>query len=263
MDSSFESNNTLKIVLNEAEALPPVVNDTGSVPNIEPETIFIWIDILGFSSLVENEARYNELLVLLKEFYNAFNNLNSNAKCHRISDGIILKLNPDIRSADAVKLFFNNIMKVQNTFLLKQRFVRGGIAVGSKFNIIDRNDDFYISNGLARAYNLEANSITWPIIGTNKDYLDRICTIYGEIIKESFDVAYSKNKEEIYYLNSYKLLNNKDLCIVYNNVLTNISNTEKDPRVQQKYIWLQKIMEKINNALISLRCLNCKEVTDV
>ena len=263
MDIPFESNDSLKIDLSKAETPPSVASSTANRSNVEPETIFIWIDILGFSSLVENESKYNELLTLLKDFYKSFKDLNASAECHRISDGIILKLKPNIRNGDIVQQFFNDVMIIQKTFLLKHRFLRGGIAVGSKFNIIDKNDEFYISNGLARAYNLESNSITWPIIGTNKEYLKKICTIYGKGIKKSFDVAYSENKEKIYYLNSYKFLKGKELIDVYSNVLANIFKTEKNPRVQQKYIWLQKIIEKINKKLISLRCPKCGEMKHV
>lgn len=261
MDIPFESNDSLKINLVEAETPPSVVSNAANRPNIEPETIFIWIDILGFSSLVENESKYNELLSLLKDFYRSFKDLNASAECQRISDGIILKLKPNIRKGYEVQQFFNDVMYVQKTFLLKKRYLRGGIAIGSKFNIVDIDDEFYISNGLARAYNLESNSITWPIIGTNKEYLDRMCSIYGENIKESFDIAYSENKEEIYYLNSYKFLKGRELCDVYNNILDNISNTEKNPRVQHKYIWIQKMLEKINENLITLRCPNCGGTT--
>lgn len=259
MDIPFESNESLKIDFSEAEMPPSVASNATSKPDTEPETIFIWVDILGFSSLVENESKYNELLSLLKDFYKSFKDLNASAECHRISDGIILKLKSNIRNGDTVQQFFKDVMNVQKTFLLKQKFLRGGIAVGSKFNIMDIDDEFYISNGLARAYNLESNSITWPIIGTNKEYLGRMCAIYGENIKESFDVTYSENKEEIYYLNSYKLLTGKELRDVYSNVLVNIFQNEKNPRVQQKYIWLQRIMEKIDKTLISFRCPKCGE----
>ncbi len=261
IDIPFESNDSLRIALGEATAVPSVISKEKT--NIEPETIFIWIDILGFSSLVENESKYNELLVLLKDFYNAFKQLNVSAECHRISDGIILKLNPSIRNSNLVQQFFRDVMNVQKTFLLKQRFLRGGIAVGSKFNITNIDDEFYISNGLARAHNLESNSISWPIIGTNKYYLDRMCSIYGEDLKEIFDIAYSEKKEKIFYLNSYNMLIGNELNDVYENVLVNISNTEEDPHVQHKYVWIQKMLEKINGNLISLRCPNCGGISHV
>jgi hypothetical protein len=261
MDIPFESNDSLKIDLSEAETPPSVASSAANRSSVEPETIFIWIDILGFSALVENESKYNELLGLLKDFFESFNKLNASAECHRISDGIILKLKPNIRNADVVRQFFEDVMSVQKTFLLRQRFLRGGIAVGSKFNITNIDNGFYISNGLARAYNLESNSITWPIIGTNERFLNDICSIYGENVKEIFDIAYSENKDKIYYLNFYKTLSGNELSEVYKNILVNISNTEKNPHVQHKYIWIQKMLEKINENLITLRCPNCGGTT--
>ena len=255
VDIPFESNDSLKIALGDATAVPSVTSKEKS--NIEPETIFIWIDILGFSSLVENESKYNELLGLLRDFYEAFNILNASAECHRISDGIILKLKPNIRNSSVVRHFFEDVMSVQKTFLLRQRFLRGGIAVGSKFNITNLDNGFYISNGLARAYNLESNSITWPIIGTNERFLNEMCAIYGEDVKEIFDIAYSETKDKIYYLNFYKMLSENELNEVYKNILVNISNAEMNPRVQHKYIWIQKMLEKIDGSLVSLRCPNC------
>lgn len=147
MDIPFESNESLKIDFSEAEKPPSVASNATSKPDTEPETIFIWVDILGFSSLVENESKYNELLSLLKDFYKSFKDLNASAECHRISDGIILKLKPNIRNVDVVRQFFEDVMSVQKTFLLRRRFLRGGIAVGSKFNITNIDNGFYISNG--------------------------------------------------------------------------------------------------------------------
>lgn len=263
IDIPFKSNDSLRIDLDEAATVPFVTNNAANKSNIEPETIFVWIDILGFSALVENESKYNELLGLLKDFFESFNKLNVSADCHRISDGIILKLKPNIRNADVVRRFFEDVMCVQKTFLLRQRFLRGGIAIGSKFNMANLDNGFYISNGLARAYNLESNSVTWPIIGTNERFLDEMCSIYGENVKDMFDVAYSENKDKIYYLNFYKMLSGKELNEVYKNILVNISNTEKNPRVQHKYIWIQKMLEKINGNLVSLRCPNCGGVSYV
>ena len=268
----FEGNGPLSDILNKE--LPsvglnfPKTDEESS--NIEPKTIFVWIDILGFSSLVENEKKYSELLQLLKRFYNAFKQLNESADCQRISDGIILKLKPALRKCSVVKKFFNDIMKVQNFFLQRNKFLRGGIAVGSKFNVNDIKDtnkrnyeNFYISNGLARAYNLESKSITWPIIGTNDDYLNEICSIYGEDVQEIFEETYSEKGLKVYYLNSYKLLNETERNVVYKNVLSNISENDKKPHVQQKYIWIQNTMENIDRNLISLRCPKCGESVHV
>lgn len=76
-----------------------------------------------------------------------------------------------------------------------------------------------------------------------------------------FDITYSENKDKIYYLNFYKTLSGNELNEVYENILDNISNTEKNPRVQHKYIWIQKMLEKINENLITLRCPNCGGTT--
>lgn len=116
MDIPFESNDSLKIDLSKAETPPSVASSAANRSNVEPETIFIWIDILGFSALVENESKYNELLGLLKDFFESFNKLNASAECHRISDGIILKLKPNIRNVDVVRQFFEDVMSVQKHF---------------------------------------------------------------------------------------------------------------------------------------------------
>lgn len=266
----FEGNGHLSDVINEG--LPPVeksVVKSIEEPNtIEPETIFVWIDILGFSSLVENEEKYSTLLELLKNFYDAFRKLNKSADCHRISDGIILKLKPKFREISVVKEFFEDVMNVQKIFLVDKKLLRGGIAVGSKFNIqhvecnatssLQENDDFYISNGLARAYNLESNSITWPIIGTNAEYLKKMSNLYGKEIRKIFSKTYSENKETIYYLNSYKLLNEKDQESVYRNSLKSITKLDKNPHVQHKYEWICKNLEKLNKKLTSIPCTICQ-----
>lgn len=237
---------------------------------IEAETIFIWVDILGFSSLVDSTSKYEELSGLLVEFYKDFKGMKSPAECQRISDGIILKLNPSVRNPEDVKNFFLNVMNVQNQFVMKKRYLRGGIAIGSKFIVPDNkdgqntnnqktNDSLYISNGLSRAYNLESTLVTWPIIGTNAGYLKKMCSIYGKEIRKFFSKTYSETKETIYYLNSYKILNKNDQESVYKNALAVIATMEKNPRVQHKYVWICQNLEKSNKRLTRIRCTICQK----
>lgn len=55
------------------------------------KSIFIWIDIVGFSNAVDDEKRYEELFELLTKFQSLFND-GDGYSTMIISDGIILQI---------------------------------------------------------------------------------------------------------------------------------------------------------------------------
>ena len=192
------------------------------------KSIFIWLDILGFADAVENEKEYFELAEKLRKFQILFNEYDGyTAKI--ISDGIILKINSNY----LLKLMevFQRIGEKQLEFILENNeFIRGGIAVGTKYQ-----DHTYISNGLARAVKLETTFINYPIIGTDKKNILEIQKLLLSDHKEFFGLMQSFNKrgEDLYFIDF--ITNDRDYLQLLN---AKISEFEKKPIIRDKYIWL-------------------------
>lgn len=241
-----------------SDDIPNVINDNGFRKN-KKDTIFVWIDILGFSDALDDESKYEQLSNYLNFFSNLFSTseMGKLAKYRKISDGIILQLRNDIKSPDMVNEFFRKIIECQKKMLDSGLYVRGGIAVGSKYEADDEN---FISNGLSRAVKLESNGITWPIIGTDEKNLSRMNQIYGPEFKNYFSITYSKSGSEVYYLNPFLEMDPISQKRLYKNIVENIEKNEKKPQVLQKYVWIQRIMENVNRDLIKLRCPKCGEM---
>ena len=241
-----------------SESIPDVMSGNGIQKN-KKDTIFVWIDILGFSDALDDESKYEQLSNYLNFFSKLFSTseMDKLAKYRKISDGIILQLRNDIRSPDVVNEFFKKIVECQKKMFDSELYVRGGIAIGSKYETDDEN---FISNGLARAVKLESNVITWPVIGTDEKNLNRMNQIYGSDLKKYFSITYSKSGSEVYYLNPFLELDTISQKRLYMNVVENIKKNEKKPQVLQKYLWIQRIMENVNRDLIKLRCPKCGEM---
>ena len=216
----------------------------GTNQSSKEEYLFIWIDILGFSGIVEDDNKYNELYNILKKFQALFNNSHLYST-KIISDGLIL-------FEKITKNEFTKIIEIIDDLSLKQfqfikengHFIRGGIAMGTKFEeiIIDGKEkdkeNIFISNGLARAYNLESNNIQWPIIGINDKYLN--------LMKEYFNIhdnnetynlkkAFNNNGESIYFINFIPDFEDQEyLELLYRSIEINKDKAS----VRNKYIWL-------------------------
>ena len=133
-------------------------------------------------------------------------------------------------------LIFKEIAEKQFEFILKNKyFIRGGIAVGSKYESEGITDQF-ISSGLARAYSLESSSIDWPLIATDEKNIIRLKDMFKIEEKEELfglEEAYNKNGKTIYFIDFIK--ENK----IYLELLEEkIFEFEETPSVRNKYVWL-------------------------
>lgn len=196
--------------------------------NMHEKSIFIWLDILGFANAVENEGEYFKLAEKLKKFQSLFNEDNR-YDATIISDGMILQIKNSY-SSNLMEIF-KSIGEKQFKFILENKeFIRGGIAVGTKFE-----EHTFISNGLARAVKLETSFINWSIIGTDQKNINEIQNILASDNKEIFGLMQSFNKkgEDLYFIDFItddikylQLLNAK------------ISEFKSQPIIRDKYIWL-------------------------
>lgn len=210
------------------------------------ETIFIWIDILGFKDKLKDVENYDELALLLDYFQKLFKQKEGWYKTTVISDGIVLELNPNREqwNFENVKACFDDIKRKQLEFILKKKYViRGAIVVGTS-RLKKKGDRNYISNGLSFAYELESKGINWPIIGTNGYFFNRINTMYQEVgrqqpFKDQFKKTLTPNGQDV-----YSDLEGEERSIVEKIIQDQLRNhqEEKDRSVYNKYIWLYKCM---------------------
>ncbi len=208
------------------------------------KSIYIWLDILGFSEALEKSENYNKLSELLTKFQALF------IESHKyqadiISDGIILT----IERSEHLVAIIKEIGEKQFKFIIEHNvFIRGGIAVGIKNNSKNDNKKF-ISNGLSRAVKLEGQYISWPIIGTDEKNIKEIELILNSGINsiphsplsfkyikiEDLELKRTFNAlgDTIYFIDFIK----KDMN--YYHLLENkIKKYKEESYIQNKYIWL-------------------------
>ena len=167
-------------------------------------SLFIWLDVLGFAEAVDDVEKYIELSELLKKFQALFVE-SDKYDTKIISDGLILYAKEP--TEEMISLIFKEIAEKQFEFILKNKyFIRGGIAVGSRYESEEVTDQF-ISNGLARAYSLESSGIDWPLIATDEKNINRLKQMFRiDEANEYFGLeeAFNKNGKNIYFIDFIK-----------------------------------------------------------
>jgi hypothetical protein len=226
----------------------------------EKETIFIWIDILGFKNkLKEGCKNYDELADMLSFFQEIFKEKEGLYKTTVISDGIVLELNPQREQwkFENVKECFGIIKQKQLEFILEKKcVVRGAISVGtSRYN--KENDRNYISNGLSSAYELESKSIYWPVIGTTQQYLDKMTQLYNESLESSpfkdvFERTLEPKGEDVYFLDIYSDLEGSKREVIEEIINFQLEENKNTRSVYNKYVWLYKCMHKYKGSVEKL-----------
>ena len=212
------------------------------------ETIFVWIDILGFSDKLENECDYKKLNDILFSFHNHFVDETGKYEVTSISDGMVCELNPrrEKWGINDVRDCFKKIAEKQASFIAKYRYlIRGGISVGTK--LFDLDVKGFIGNGLSRANKTESKSISWPIIGFLWcDKLEqKLEDLYhAKDIPKALDLKFTKNErdEDVYFLDYKKWLKGtgEDIKEL---VSEELSNNKNPLRVKMKYEWTKQYLE--------------------
>lgn len=209
------------------------------------ETVFVWIDILGFSNKLENEDDYKNMQRLLLEFQNHFSDETGKYEVTAISDGLICELNP-LRSAWGIKdiaACVNQIAQKQADFITKYGYlVRGGISVGTRYNGAECSG--FIGNGLSRAYSTESNHISWPVIGfVLNEKIKRffLSSFHVRNIKKYLKLNCTKNEhnEDVYFID-YKSRITNNMDAVRDLVSAELKKDDNPLRVKMKYEWVKQ-----------------------
>lgn len=236
-------------------------NKPNLTDNSKPDetSIFVWIDILGFSKIVENGDEYSRLMDILIDFQNKFD-FSNHYRTRVISDGMLLEISESNHNFNLKKCIniLKEIGKKQFEFIISiNEFIRGGIAVGSSIEYRikskagnESENRNIISNGLARSYNLESTGIGWPIIGVNKVYLKQLQDLFM-FNDEYFELSHTFNHkgEDLYFIDYCDFIEDQEEH--YNEILLRkIYEFENEPPIRNKYIWLLKHLTKHNKCLI-------------
>lgn len=224
------------------------------IPKDPFKSVFVWLDILGFSNDVEvaqdNEANYTTLKDNLTTFQDTFQQPSedtSSIQSTIISDGILLELKLDSsdRLGDRVEKFINYIEyigKAQLTFFKKKRkLIRGGISVANSVQENTKNSVF-LTYGLSAAVKME-KKVCWPIIGMDEGVLKELArVVYNgddeqtvlDDIKKNFKKTYNSDGDLIYFIDFLDQPNRQLEDLIKEKF------DQKDKGIVLKYSWLYR-----------------------
>lgn len=230
-------------------AAPPQTHSKRTADELtKTETIFVWVDILGFSEKLEKECDYKKLNDILISFQKHFKDDTGKYEVTSISDGMVCELNPHREEwgINDVRDSLNKIAEKQASFIAKYRYlIRGGISIGTK--LFDKDVNGFIGNGLSRANKTESKHICWPIIGFfwDRKIAKKLNAIYKvKCFQKALHLKRTKNEndKDIYFLDYKKWLKETDKDIK-ELISTELSNQKNPLRVKMKYEWTKQYLE--------------------
>ena len=135
------------------------------------EKYVAFIDVLGFSSLVETDSKekLQNYFNVIKIAFQVFDEQKKEIKKCIISDSIILIAND---SEDDFKLLLTAIRTLQSMLALSDIWVRGGIAFGSVY--YDQQANIIVGKGFIKAYLLEKNHAIYPRVIIDPSILSKL-----------------------------------------------------------------------------------------
>ncbi len=167
--------------------------------DITAETrIVAWIDILGFShelllakTKTQHRAVYQKML-FVHEAFDSPTASDDPEECQEInedygrsvqalSDGLVVtaSANAKARSVmtpyDFFMSFIDDIIMAQTNCAVKGIFVRGGISIGPFYH----DNNILLSPALVRAYKMEAERATYPVIIIEPDHVNALRQLKG------------------------------------------------------------------------------------
>ena len=236
--------------------MPGLISDKIDISFIEPESLYIWLDLLGFSKELEKNGNKEELSKKLEAFRSTFRDISN--KVMHLSDGILIAIDIDRKPWDINRIrgIFTQIAESQIKFFInQQQVVRGGIGIGETINKDNWRESKFISRGMAKAYGLESKKISWPIIGMDQDVLNELCKNFDasqEQILEVLNLSTSINEtgDTIYFIEFESQIKNMDpsykkrVEMYFYNKIDEFEKKEYPNKVRLKYIWLYKYFKQ-------------------
>lgn len=160
--------------------------------------IVAWVDILGFSQMLQNAKTDEELrglyrkMLFAQEEFGAVTasddpertrkiNVDFGRSVVALSDGLVVTASANARARsimspyDLLMSFIGDIIEAQANCVANGIFLRGGISIGPYY--FDNN--ILLSPALIRAYKLETDRATYPVIIINRSDVDALRKLPG------------------------------------------------------------------------------------
>ena len=222
----------------------------------ESESLYIWLDLLGFSKELEKSGNKEDLSKNLEVFRSTFRNVSK--KVMHLSDGIFIAIDIKRKPWDInrIREIFTQIAECQiNFFIDQQQIVRGGIGIGETINENNWKESKFVSRGIAKAYRLESTKISWPIIGMDQDVLNELSKNFNasqDQILKVLNLSTSVNEvgDTIYFIDFANQIKKMDpsykqkVEMYFYNKIDEFEKKEYSNKVRLKYIWLYKYFKK-------------------
>lgn len=192
-----------------------------------------FIDILGFSSIVERDARKLDP-ENLKRINEGLNEVRESSKKSGIeiilfSDSIVLSTTLENQGIISV---IQNSVAIQRSLLSRKVLTRGGIAFGKHY----QDEKTLYSEALIKAYNLETKTAKFPRIVIENDLLDWLKNdkdTTTEQIDQLLKETLIDRDGEVFldYLSPELLQHSLD-------ILNTTTSIKSSPGILEKYHWL-------------------------
>ena len=228
------------------------------VKSTNQDSLYIWLDLLGFSKEIESDQNTELLTRTLDSFRNIFCKMFE--KTVYISDGILIEIDfPTSQwNINDIQKYFRLLAKGQMDFFLQsERIIRGGIGIGRSINKANWENGQFLSRGMTKAYSLESKKISWPIIGIDENVIEELVTKTGST-KEAgttlLNLTTSVNVagETIYFIDyakinlEYQHTHKRKLESYFNKIFKDLEfkKDKESDKIRLKYIWLYKYFKK-------------------
>lgn len=211
--------------------------------------IVAYIDILGFSTMVESDCEKKSetsYFEKLKEcFFYVKNQFKDRVDLKQFSDSIVFSLPLVAKNLQQnITTIIRVAQGIQFEMFKKGILSRGGIAFGKHFS----EHDFLFSEALIKAYMLEKQYAKNPRIIISNDLLDIHQALVDSLIAEKMII---KEDDSKYFVNYFRLTT-VDEC---NEILRNIfdNGNQDDYSIVEKYRWLYEYANYYFDSVLNVK----------
>lgn len=225
------------------------------------ERIVAFVDILGFSSLVEKSNTDQRVYEQIKHALDTIQEIKkrsdgTNTKAATFSDSIVLSY-----SITAEKPLLNalkNLVELQFELLRQGILVRGGVAKGPVRHV----QEMVFGPAMVAAYELESKYAVYPRIIIEKELIDWETQNYHAVANYSIDYGIDLNLivrkdgyTDVFYIDTFRYIADTSYAksnSLYESIKTliieGLDNNNK--AVRMKYAWLKNYFEEATNQII-------------
>ncbi len=195
----------------------------------EWELYFVaFIDILGFSKMVEDDI-HSESTVFLEKLFRVYRKskemISGECNITQFSDSIIISRR---YAREKFKSFIEVVSMYQKMLLEEKLLCRGGIAFGRHF----QDADFVFSEALIKAYYIECTEAKYPRIVISNDLIDLvdISDLTGsELIRENDNTVF------VNYLN---VVDDEERKLILESLRDLYAQYQSNSKIRAKLLWL-------------------------